>query len=88
MPRSPVTDAAPSDEATNAIRMRPDLIGAVGLGWVRALVVLACISLSLFIAAALWQVAELLAPVLVLFFAGWLLSCMLEPVVHGLSRLA
>lgn len=88
MQRSRVTDVPPSDEASNATRLRPSLIGAVGQGWVRALVLLACVGLSLLIAAALWQVATLLAPVLVLFFAGWLLSCVLEPVVHGLSRLA
>jgi predicted PurR-regulated permease PerM len=87
MQRSRLTDVPPSDEASNPARMRPSLIDAVGRGWLRALVLLACVSLTLFIAAALWQVAALLAPVLVLFFAGWLLTCVLEPVVHGLSRL-
>ena len=74
MQRSRVTDVPPSDEASNATRLRPSLIGAAGQGWVRALVLLACVGLSLLIAGALWQVATLLAPVLVLFFAGWLLN--------------
>jgi predicted PurR-regulated permease PerM len=88
MQRSRVTDVLPSDPASKAAPMRPSLIDAVGRGWLRALVLLACVGLSLLIAAALWHVATLLAPVLMLFFAGWLLTCVLEPVVHGLSRLA
>jgi hypothetical protein len=53
MQRSRVTDVPPSDEASNAAPMRPSLIDAVGRGWVRALVLLACGGLSLLIAAAL-----------------------------------
>jgi predicted PurR-regulated permease PerM len=87
-----VTDQLPSAEASRGetprddTRTRPTLIGAIGPGWLRALVVLACVGLALFIAGALWQVAALLAPVLVLFLAGWLLSCVLEPLVRGLSQ--
>ena len=47
-----------------------------------------CASAALFIGGYVLQVLGLLAPVLGLFFGGWLLSCVLEPLVGRLMRTA
>jgi predicted PurR-regulated permease PerM len=63
-----------------------DLLSGLGRGWLRALVVLACAGLALFVIGTLWQLGMLLAPVLGLFFGGWLLACMIEPVTSALTQ--
>jgi predicted PurR-regulated permease PerM len=65
-----------------------DLLDGIGRGWLRALVILACAALALFVVATLWQLGALLAPVLGLFFGGWLVACMLEPLTTGLTQRA
>jgi predicted PurR-regulated permease PerM len=65
-----------------------DLLSSIGRGWLRALVVLACAALGLFVVATLWQLGALLAPALGLFFGGWLLSCMFEPITSSLTQRA
>jgi predicted PurR-regulated permease PerM len=47
-----------------------------------------CASAAVFVGGALWYVVGLLAPVLGLFFGGWLLSCLLEPLVSSVMRRA
>jgi predicted PurR-regulated permease PerM len=47
-----------------------------------------CVSAALFIAWAGWQVIASLGPVLSLFFGGWLLGCLLEPVIRRVMSLA
>jgi predicted PurR-regulated permease PerM len=56
-----------------------DLAAGIGRGWLRALVVLVCAALALFVIGSLWQFGSLLAPVLGLFFGGWLMACVIEP---------
>jgi predicted PurR-regulated permease PerM len=63
-----------------------DLLSSLGRGWLRALVVLTCGGLTLLVVSTLWQLGALLAPVLGLFFGGWLLACMLEPVTSALTQ--
>ena len=67
---------------------RDDLPSTIGRGWLRALVVLACAALGLVVVATLWQLGALLVPALGLFFGGWLVSCMLEPISDGLTQRA
>jgi predicted PurR-regulated permease PerM len=45
-----------------------------------------CASAALFVARSAWHILGQLAPVLGLFFGGWLLSCVLEPLVAWLMR--
>src|SRR5262249_41939399 len=75
----------PSSAARPAVS---DLVGGIGRGWLRALVVLACAALGLFVVDALWQLGGMLAPVLGLFFGGWLLACVVEPITDWLIRRA
>jgi predicted PurR-regulated permease PerM len=63
-----------------------EVLSSVGRAWLRALVALACAGLGLYVVGTLWQLGVLLAPVLVLFFGGWLLSCMVEPVTGALTQ--
>jgi predicted PurR-regulated permease PerM len=64
------------------------LLSSLGRDWLRALVVLACAALGLFVVGTLWQLGALRAPVLGLFFGGWLVACMLEPISNGLTQRA
>jgi predicted PurR-regulated permease PerM len=75
----------PSSAARPAVS---DLVGGIGRGWLRALVVLACAALGLFVVDTLWQFGGMLAPVLGLFFGGWLLACVVEPITNWLIRRA
>src|SRR5262249_37648999 len=59
--RSVADRLAPS---TGSSQTLSDLVGGAGRGWLRALVVLACAALGLFVVGALWQLGALLAPVL------------------------
>jgi predicted PurR-regulated permease PerM len=61
-------------------------VSSIGRTRLRALVLLACVALGLFIVGTLWQLGALLAPVVGLFFGGWLLSCMVEPITGGLTQ--
>ncbi len=65
-----------------------DLVGGIGRGWLRALVALACAALGLFVVDTLWRLGAVLAPVLGLFFGGWLLACVVEPITDWLVRRA
>jgi predicted PurR-regulated permease PerM len=56
----------------------------LGVAWQRAAVVAVCASAALFVTSALWQMLSMLAPVLGVFFGGWLISCVLEPLVTSL----
>jgi uncharacterized membrane protein YuzA (DUF378 family) len=49
--------------------------------WQRLASIGVCISAARFIGGSVWQLLGLLAPVLGLFFGGWLLACILEPLV-------
>ena len=54
--------------------------------WQRIAVLGICASAAVFLAGSLWQVLAALGPVLGLFFGGWLLSCLLEPLVRRIMR--
>jgi len=45
-----------------------------------------CASAAVFIGSWAWQIVGVLEPVLGLFFGGWLLACVLEPVVASVMR--
>jgi predicted PurR-regulated permease PerM len=59
---------------------------AVSPRWQRITVFAICASAALFVGSSLWQMLGLVAPVLGLFFGGWLLSTILEPIVGRLVR--
>jgi predicted PurR-regulated permease PerM len=61
-------------------------VGALSPGWLRVTLVGVCASAALFVGTSVWHVLGHLAPVLGLFFGGWLLSCVLEPLVGWLMR--
>ena len=59
---------------------------AVSPRWQWIAVLAICASAALFVGSSLWQMLGLVAPVLGLFFGGWLLSTLLEPLVYRLVR--
>lgn len=61
-------------------------MGGINPGWQRLALVGVCASAALFVASSVWHILEQLAPVLGLFFGGWLLACVLEPLVAWLMR--
>jgi predicted PurR-regulated permease PerM len=51
------------------------------VGWQRVAIIGVSASAAVFLGACLWLVVGFLAPVLGLFFGGWLLACLQEPLV-------
>src|SRR5882672_3596911 len=49
--------------------------------WLRALSILGCAIASVYLIGLLWQVVELFADIILLFFLAWLVAFILEPVV-------
>ena len=62
-------------------------MNAVSPNWQRLALLGVCASAGVFLAGYAWQVVGVLAPVLGLFFGGWLLSCVLEPRIPSLAAL-
>jgi predicted PurR-regulated permease PerM len=60
-------------------------MNAVSPNWQRLAIFGVCGSAGVFLAGSAWQVVGVLAPVLGLFFGGWLLSCVLEPLVGQIT---
>src|SRR5438067_9953791 len=54
--------------------------------WLRALAILGCAIAAFYLATLLWQVAQQVADILLLFFLAWLLAFVLEPVVGTLVQ--
>jgi predicted PurR-regulated permease PerM len=54
--------------------------------WQRLAVISICVSAAVFLVWCLWLVVGFLAPVLGLFFGGWLLACLEEPLVGWVMR--
>ena len=54
--------------------------------WQRLAVISICASAAVFLGWCLWLVVGFLAPVLGLFFGGWLLACLQEPLVAWVTR--
>jgi predicted PurR-regulated permease PerM len=54
--------------------------------WQRLAVIGICASAAVFLGWVLWLVIGFLAPVLGLFFGGWLLACLEEPLVAWVTR--
>ena len=52
--------------------------------WQRLALIGVCASAAVFVAGCLWLVVGFLAPVLGLFFGGWLIACLQEPLVAWL----
>jgi predicted PurR-regulated permease PerM len=52
--------------------------------WLRALSILGCAIASVYLVSLLWQVVELFADIILLFFLAWLLAFVLEPIVGTL----
>jgi predicted PurR-regulated permease PerM len=54
-------------------------------GWTKALIVLASLSLGLYLANALWQMAIHFSDVIITFFLAWLLAFVLAPLVSAMG---
>src|SRR5262249_20264302 len=54
--------------------------------WQRLAVISICASAAVFLGWFLWVVLGFLAPVLGLFFGGWLVACLEEPLVAWITR--
>ncbi len=80
---SPPADAMPAPPGGLRYTVS-DLAGGASRDWLRALVILACAALGLFVLGAVWQFGALLAPVLGLFFGGWLVATVVEPITGWL----
>src|SRR5438105_9903929 len=52
--------------------------------WLRALSILGCAIAGVYLIGLLWQVVEVFADIILLFFLAWLLAFVLEPVVGTL----
>ena len=66
---------------------RPAEIGRVA-PWLGALIVGLCALVSLRLAGLIWQALEYLGDILLLFFFGWLLASILEPLAAAVVRWA
>jgi predicted PurR-regulated permease PerM len=60
--------------------------GSVSSRWQRLAVIGVAASAAVFVGGAVWQIVGVLAPVLSLFFGGWLLAIVLEPLVGRIMR--
>src|SRR5215471_16479106 len=54
--------------------------------WQRLALISLCASAAAFLGWLMWLVVGYLAPVLGLFFGGWLLACLQEPLVAWVTR--
>src|SRR5438105_12622524 len=52
--------------------------------WLRALSILGCAIAGVYLIGLLWQVVEVFADIIMLFFLAWLVAFVLEPVVGTL----
>src|SRR5207253_10987277 len=52
--------------------------------WLRALSILGCAIAGVYLIGLLWQVVEVFADIILLFFLAWLVAFVLEPVVGTL----
>jgi predicted PurR-regulated permease PerM len=64
----------------------PNVDGSVGPPWQRLALIGVTASAAIFVAGAVGQMLGLLAPVLNLFFGGWLLATLVEPLVGRIMR--
>jgi predicted PurR-regulated permease PerM len=61
-------------------------VTAISPAWQRLTVLAICLCATIFVGGFVWQIVGTLSPVLGLFFGGWLLAAILEPIVAAIIR--